>query len=640
MNVKCPKPGCGQTFTSDKARMRHCNADDDHDYCKKCDYLAKDWDDLTHHKATSPIVHLCCKFCGQDFKSASGRDRHIRQLHPVDQDIRCIGCNEHFVRAAALIEHLEFDHCSKISAQQFKSNIQHKHMVNKLLSDPDVMTSKVFDFQVNDTDTSGGISLSESASLLDEEEKANPLESFQPGGSVIKPLEPRAQPRGPHAPRVGERWPALPSQDTGRASGPTDLSSSMGRMSISGSSGGARLPSCGVPSLKAPSLSPSDSTARPSTSEKGPTDLASQVWTKPRASETLFAGAQKTPLTHEWDAALKARELEYESANSTNMLMQRYWDPTHKDYNPERFYNPVIEMYACPFPQCDDNFQEPFMLEEHINTIHGISQQRCPQCLKLFRSTTALVAHCEAPTSECGISRSDRFGQAIDQFSGGFLGAKDAQRPDFTLADRQDRYVDKKHDKKERGSGYKIGMIKYESTLPLDWPREGFGNNTQIGRSWDEVSRGSSRGPHIQDNMNLAVPLSKSRKVYHSTANIYPQPFQDYVPEMTEKSFAPAREKTSTASTTLAKENDATFVGEKARKKKSKRLENVAAQLIDDELYKKRYRSDAFMQSPKEPAAPMRRADAYYMSGEQPDGDGDDGVSLSASSTAHRSAWE
>ncbi|KKY27809.1 putative c2h2 finger domain [Diplodia seriata] len=528
MSFRCPKPDCGATFESDKACRKHCVAEDDHDYCKKCDYLAKDWDDLTHHKATSPIVHLCCKFCGQDFKSSSGRDRHIKQLHPVDQDIRCIGCDEHFVRAAALIEHLEFDHCSKISAQQFKSNIQHKHMVNKILNDPDAVTSKLFDFNVNDTDTSGGITLSKAASLLDEER----------GGSVIKPLKPRS---------------------------------------------------------------------------------------------------------HEWDAALKAREMEYESANSTNMLMQRYWDPTHKDYNPERFFNPVIEMYSCPFPQCDDNFTEPYMLEFHINTEHGISQQRCPQCLKLFKSTTALVAHCEAPTSECGISRSDRFGQAIDQFSGGFLGAKDARRPDFTLADREDRFVDKKREAKEPGSGYKVGMIKYESTLPLDWPRESFrpNSNTQIGRSWDE----GGRGPNVRGNMNPAVPLSKSRKVHHSTANIYPQPFQDYVPEVTEKLFAPRRERragqpqpSDTASTILSKENDAPA---SSGRKKSKRRENMAAQLIDTELYRKRYSSDTIVSKPEEPMAPMRRVDAYYMSGEQPDGDdGDDGVSISASSTTHRSAWE
>ncbi|KAL1619798.1 hypothetical protein SLS54_006394 [Diplodia seriata] len=617
MSFRCPKPDCGATFESDKACRKHCVAEDDHDYCKKCDYLAKDWDDLTHHKATSPIVHLCCKFCGQDFKSSSGRDRHIKQLHPVDQDIRCIGCDEHFVRAAALIEHLEFDHCSKISAQQFKSNIQHKHMVNKILNDPDAVTSKLFDFNVNDTDTSGGITLSKAASLLDEER----------GGSVIKPLKPRSQSRDHDAPHVGERWPSLPSngRDSPKGRDSSNLSSSMARLSVSGSSGGVRLPS-----------SLSDSTARPS--ENG-----SQAWTESRASEKLFAGAQKTPLSSEWDAALKAREMEYESANSTNMLMQRYWDPTHKDYNPERFFNPVIEMYSCPFPQCDENFTEPYMLEFHINTEHGISQQRCPQCLKLFKSTTALVAHCEAPTSECGISRSDRFGQAIDQFSGGFLGAKDARRPDFTLADRQDRFVDKKMKERELGSGYKVGMIKYESTLPLDWPRESFrpNSNTQIGRSWDE----GGRGPNVRGNMNPAVPLSKSRKVHHSTANIYPQPFQDYVPEVTEKLFAPPRQRragqpqpSDTASTILSKENDAPA---SSGRKKSKRRENMAAQLIDTELYRKRYSSDTMVSKPEEPMAPMRRVDAYYMSGEQPDGDdGDDGLSISASSTTHRSAWE
>ncbi|KAK0609871.1 Zinc finger protein 560 [Lasiodiplodia hormozganensis] len=651
MTVKCPKPGCGATFGTDKACKKHCDELEDHDYCKKCDYLAKDWDDLTNHKANSPIVHLCCKFCGQDFKTSSGRDRHIKTIHPVDQDIRCIGCNEHFVRAAALVEHLEFDHCRKISAQQFKSNIQHKHMVAKILSDPDAMSSKLFDFNVNDTSSQGGVALSESSNLLDEEDK-NAHDSSQNGGSVIQPLDPRVKPRDPNAPRLGERWPSLPSH-TRQTSSSTEISSGMAGISISGgSSGGARLPSSGTPSVKSPSSVLSDSTVKAS---------ESQAWTSASgASKKLFPEAEKTPASLHWEAALKARELEYEAANSTNMLMQRYWDPTHKDYNPERFFNPVIEMYSCPFPQCEENFREPFMLEYHINTIHGISQQRCPQCLKLFKSTTALVAHCEAPASTCGISRSDRYGQAIDQFSGGFLGAKDARRPDFTEAEREDKYTDKTKTEKHAGSGYKIGMIKYESTLPLDWPTESLASNTQIGRSWDE----GGRGPNIGGNMNPAVPLSKSKKVHHSTANIYPQPFQDFVPEITPNMFAPPREQrekaqksptaaksstvqsSSAASNGVAKENGppASASASKA-KKKSKRPQNIASQLIDPEAYKQYYEPGSLLRSPEEPLVPMRRADAYYLSSEQivSDGDGDgddedDGVSLSASST-RRSAW-
>lgn len=80
MSLECPKAGCGLAFSSHKARKRHCEYEDDHDYCKKCDFLAEDWDALTFHKANSPIAHLCCKFCGEDFKTISGRDRHLRQV--------------------------------------------------------------------------------------------------------------------------------------------------------------------------------------------------------------------------------------------------------------------------------------------------------------------------------------------------------------------------------------------------------------------------------------------------------------------------------------------------------------------------------------------------------------------------------
>lgn len=72
--------------------------------------------------------------------------------------------------------------------------------------------------------------------------------------------------------------------------------------------------------------------------------------------------------------------------------------------------------------------------------------------MKLFKSTTALVSHCEAPNARCRISKSSRFGQAIDEFSGGFLGARTARRPDINDTDTAH-----------------TSYTKYEATKPPGW---------------------------------------------------------------------------------------------------------------------------------------------------------------------------
>lgn len=77
----------------------HKKHDPEHFYCKKCDYDAEDWEDLTNHKVENmapyiegvagsikpideDLKHITCEFCGEDFKSFGGRKRHRQQVIP------------------------------------------------------------------------------------------------------------------------------------------------------------------------------------------------------------------------------------------------------------------------------------------------------------------------------------------------------------------------------------------------------------------------------------------------------------------------------------------------------------------------------------------------------------------------------
>lgn len=98
----------------------------------------------------------------------------------------------------------------------------------------------------------------------------------------------------------------------------------------------------------------------------------------------------------------------------------------------------------------------PMELEKHVEDEHKIDRIRCPSCLKIFKSYTALIAHCESASSSCRIAKSDKLGQMIDEFSGGFLTAKKIARPD------NDREID----------GTTISYTKFEATTPGDLEKE------------------------------------------------------------------------------------------------------------------------------------------------------------------------
>ncbi len=62
-------------------------------------------------------------------------------------------------------------------------------------------------------------------------------------------------------------------------------------------------------------------------------------------------------------------------------------------------------------------------MKEHLTSgIHQGTDHRCLKCLKLFKTTAALVAHMESSSERCKIKDTDHFGQILSVVSGGFLG--------------------------------------------------------------------------------------------------------------------------------------------------------------------------------------------------------------------------
>lgn len=473
---KCDFADCTQRFKSEERLKKHKRDNDDHDYCHYCDSSFEDWDALTAHKTDKAsdeirtikdwekrelrremmlrngesltsieykreadpkpsFTHLCCKFCGMDFGSVAGRDTHINQQHHVDQELPCPGCGLIFPRAAALIYHLEFNDCPKISHDRFAGYLQHKAIVNRLLANPELIGELERNNYIDaakDTDESGGV-------------KLGMLDDIGGNDALGVPLEPDKPNTAGKIPGKQQAWPKLTAVNP--PSKPLDLLSDFETMSITSESTKSKpkkviahpFPLCEDPTAF---LAQANSS----------TPVPANPWSTNTTSKTLFPNAKPTPLTADWQAVIEAQSA---SDHRSNILQYQFWNPTHRDYNPEGFYNPMLEEYHCPFPACGRGVKTPWELETHINSTHKIDRIRCPQCLKLFKSHTALISHCESVNSRCRLNRTERFGQIMDEFSGGFLSARRERRPD---CDERD--------------GTRIEFVKFGSCVPEDLRRE------------------------------------------------------------------------------------------------------------------------------------------------------------------------
>ena len=75
--VPCTYEDCTRGFTKETDMKRH--KDEDHDWCRLCDVDCADLEALLEHKVQSD-KHICCDFCGEDFRSDMGKERHMRQV--------------------------------------------------------------------------------------------------------------------------------------------------------------------------------------------------------------------------------------------------------------------------------------------------------------------------------------------------------------------------------------------------------------------------------------------------------------------------------------------------------------------------------------------------------------------------------
>ncbi|KAL4807592.1 hypothetical protein BDV18DRAFT_103522 [Aspergillus unguis] len=358
--IRCTYPNCNYWFTSDKAMKGHKASFPEHDYCSKCDMDFKNEDQFLIHKIKSK-KHIVCPICGTDFGSEGGRDRHIRQFHRSTQNLTCFGCKSTFRSASGLMRHIEEGECVEISQDRLLYEQSKKLMRKEALELS--MGSGGQSLVDLDDEPEGGVQLSGMA-LRDKNREAMANQPGQMGGNENTYS------------LIDDHWPKLSENLTGLEDAmsdlmdfsPSDTKDKGKKKEDSGWKGKGRVHSAGS---EGGSDAASGATARISAAVIGPPD--------------------------------------------TGVALGKIY----KDWDVNNFIDPFTGDYVCPCGRrC--NTKEGF--EKHVLLkSQGARRMQCPGCLKIFKSTAALISHWESPTIKCDVSDGDLYAQIMDEVSGGMI---------------------------------------------------------------------------------------------------------------------------------------------------------------------------------------------------------------------------
>ncbi|KAL5045464.1 hypothetical protein BDW71DRAFT_78162 [Aspergillus fruticulosus] len=377
LSIKCTYPNCSSWFRTDKDMKKHKTSSSEHEYCNKCDIDFETEEHLLIHKIKSN-KHIVCPICGIDFGSEGGRDRHIRQFHRTAQNLTCSGCKSTFRSAAGLMRHVENGECIEIGPDRLLVEQQKKLMRKEAL---EISIAPVVPSLVDmDGDDEGGVQLPITDSEIKPEAMAN-----QPGRITIKNTYGL----------VYRHWPTR--EETGLEDGMSDL---MNFSAVTGNGeenekNKGKIPGwvgkghnhifLGYSSAIAPtSASGAGSGAE---SEAGSGAKAASALGPPTSIGVPDAGSELARI--------------------------------YKDWNPSNFFNEFTGEYVCA---CGKRCLTKEAFEEHVLTkSQGARRMQCPNCLKIFKSTAAIIAHWESPSLKCDLSNANMYAQIVDEVSGGMI---------------------------------------------------------------------------------------------------------------------------------------------------------------------------------------------------------------------------
>lgn len=106
------------------------------------------------------------------------------------------------------------------------------------------------------------------------------------------------------------------------------------------------------------------------------------------------------------------------------------------------------------------------------STAHGDTTYRCPYCLRIFKSLTAMVSHAESQGTFCQIRKTKEYSAYMDQLSAGLVDVAETPHEDGTVAYETSKNVDKclqKRGQSVAGEGSVSKKEKYWADKEVNW---------------------------------------------------------------------------------------------------------------------------------------------------------------------------
>ncbi|OAT06586.1 hypothetical protein BDBG_02773 [Blastomyces gilchristii SLH14081] len=383
--IVCTFENCNRTFTTEKELRKHKIEFTDHEYCARCNLDFEDERELFAHKLESN-KHIACPSCGEEFKSEGGKNTHFAQFHRTNQEMVCHFCHAKFRRAHAYMCHIENDQCPSFSAERYREQRVKKEALRTVMSRALGPTNKGF-----------GLTDSSITSSLD-------------GGIGLPLLDGRET-----VPTSGER--SKPGTTGSSGYDATSVSMQLRGMSLWPAPGEEKEVEIG--SEEQVFMAYSDAAygrddrevrsrfrannSGPPTSPTGKhTPLIDLDETASKASDNTWGT---------WESRFAPSPMPRES-ETVEKRQQEPWSPS-------KFFSPAMGKWVCV---CDKLFDSEKDFEGHIKSgIHMGGVFRCPGCLRMFKSSTALTAHCESATVRCKVNKDENYARILDEVSAGLI---------------------------------------------------------------------------------------------------------------------------------------------------------------------------------------------------------------------------
>ncbi|KAL4787971.1 hypothetical protein BJX76DRAFT_353766 [Aspergillus varians] len=365
--IRCTFSNCKLFFNTVQAMKKHKSTSPAHEYCTKCDLDCETEDHLIIHKIKS-TKHIVCPICGIDFGSDSGRDRHIRLFHRTAQNLSCHGCKSTFRSAAGLMRHIEDGECTEISQDRLLFEQSKKLMRKEAL---EITQSAVIASLVDrdDEDPDGGIELHTFLGERNREAMANQPKQEAGDGEGSKLID--------------EHWPKLEANETG-------LEKTMSELMWCAT----------VSSSKSDNSNDNDNNKeKENTGWKGKGREPS-VASPSGAGTTSSVGGGGASVVSPPDAKFVLEKM-------------------YKDWDANNFFDEFTAEYVCA---CGKRCRTKEGFEKHVLAkSQGGRRMQCPGCLRIFKSTAAIIAHWESATTRCDVNEGHLYAQIMDEVSGGLI---------------------------------------------------------------------------------------------------------------------------------------------------------------------------------------------------------------------------